>query len=118
MKHASTKVRLETPRARGSLRGAWTAEELERLKLNGQLAGYSPLSRLVELEGLAVGIEGKPFDSFVGVVSFDLLAGLAGFLHDEKGIVFFDDPFYLGILVSAYDDEPEAFVHHTLVVAR
>ena len=29
----------------------WTAEKLGRLKLNGQLLGYSPLSRLVELEG-------------------------------------------------------------------
>ena|ERR1044071_6841882 len=38
---------------------AWTAEKLGRLKLNGQLHGYSPLSRLVELEGLGVGIVGK-----------------------------------------------------------
>lgn len=38
---------------------AWMAEKVGRLKLNGQLAGYSPLSRLVELEGLALGIEGK-----------------------------------------------------------
>jgi hypothetical protein len=37
----------------------WTAEKLGRLKLNGQLLGYSPLSRLVELEGLMVGITGK-----------------------------------------------------------
>ena len=37
----------------------WTAEKLGRLKLNGQIRGYSPLSRLVELEGLATGIEGK-----------------------------------------------------------
>jgi hypothetical protein len=29
------------------------------LKLNGQLAGYSPLSRLVELESLYLGITGK-----------------------------------------------------------
>jgi hypothetical protein len=38
---------------------AWTFEKLGRLKLNGQLAGYSPLSRLLELEGLALGVEGK-----------------------------------------------------------
>ena len=30
-----------------------------RLKPNGQLTGYSPLSRVVELEGLALGITGK-----------------------------------------------------------
>jgi hypothetical protein len=41
------------------LAAAWTAEKVGRMKLNGQLRGYSPLSRLVELEGLAVGVEGK-----------------------------------------------------------
>jgi hypothetical protein len=39
--------------------GAWVVEKLGRLKLNGQLRGYSPLSRLVELEGLSIGIAGK-----------------------------------------------------------
>jgi hypothetical protein len=38
---------------------AWTAEKLGRLKLNGQFKGYSPLSRLVELEALFVGVTGK-----------------------------------------------------------
>lgn len=38
---------------------AWVAEKVGRLKLNGQLTGYSPLSRLVELEGLRLGVEGK-----------------------------------------------------------
>lgn len=38
---------------------AWAGEKLGRLKPNGQLRGYSPLSRLVELEGLYVGISGK-----------------------------------------------------------
>ena len=37
----------------------WVAEKVGRLKLNGQLRGYSDLSRLVELEGLCVGVEGK-----------------------------------------------------------
>jgi hypothetical protein len=37
----------------------WLAEKAGRLKLNGQLRGYSPLSRLVELEGLAIGIASK-----------------------------------------------------------
>jgi hypothetical protein len=37
----------------------WVAEKLGRLKLNGQLRGYSPLSRLLELEGLLIGITGK-----------------------------------------------------------
>lgn len=37
----------------------WGAEKLGRLKLNGRLFGYSPLSRLVELEALILGARGK-----------------------------------------------------------
>jgi hypothetical protein len=37
----------------------WGAEKLGRLKLNGRLLGYSPLSRVVELEGLSLGVRGK-----------------------------------------------------------
>src|SRR5215211_3587931 len=39
--------------------GAWAVEKLARLKLNGQLTGYSPLSRLLELESLYLAITGK-----------------------------------------------------------
>jgi hypothetical protein len=38
---------------------AWAAEKAGRLKLNGRLRGYSPLSRLLELESLAMGVLGK-----------------------------------------------------------
>ncbi len=37
----------------------WLAEKLGRLKLNGRLTEYSPLSRVVELESLAMGVRGK-----------------------------------------------------------
>jgi hypothetical protein len=37
----------------------WTAEKAGRFKLNGQLTGYSPLSRMVEIEGLITGVNGK-----------------------------------------------------------
>ena len=37
----------------------WVGEKLGRLKPNGQLRGYSPLSRIVELELLLLGITGK-----------------------------------------------------------
>jgi hypothetical protein len=37
----------------------WVAEKAGRLKLNGQLTGYSPLSRVLELEGLIAGVNGK-----------------------------------------------------------
>ena len=39
--------------------GAWAAEKLGRLKLNGRLLAYSPLSRVEELEGLRLGVTGK-----------------------------------------------------------
>lgn len=39
--------------------GAWLGEKLGRLKLNGQVTGYSDLSRVVETEGLCLGVEGK-----------------------------------------------------------
>jgi len=38
---------------------AWTFEKLGRLKPNNRLLGYSPLSRVVELEGLVLGVTGK-----------------------------------------------------------
>src|SRR5262245_54602081 len=38
---------------------AWAGEKLSRLKPNGQLTGYSPTSRLLELETLMSGVTGK-----------------------------------------------------------
>ena len=37
----------------------WTAEKLGRLKPNDHLFSQSPLSRVIELEGLAIGVTGK-----------------------------------------------------------
>lgn len=39
--------------------GAWALEKAGRLKLNGHLFDRSPLSDLVELEGMRLGVEGK-----------------------------------------------------------
>jgi len=39
--------------------GARIAELVSRLKLNGRIRTYSPLSRLLELESLLAGIDGK-----------------------------------------------------------
>jgi hypothetical protein len=50
---------LEIQRDRLKVPGAWAMEKLGRLKLNGRLTGYSPLSRLLELETLHLGITGK-----------------------------------------------------------
>ena len=49
----------EIKRDRPKVAIAWMAEKLGRLKPNGRLTSYSPLSRLVELEMLALGIAGK-----------------------------------------------------------
>jgi hypothetical protein len=38
---------------------AWGAEKAGRLKRNGELLGYSSLSRLEALEALSFGVEGK-----------------------------------------------------------
>jgi hypothetical protein len=51
--------RLEVGRDRLKVAAGWAAEKAGRLKLNGQLLGYSPLSRVVELEMLSLGVEGK-----------------------------------------------------------
>ena len=49
---------------------AKVGERLGRLKPNERLAGYSPLSRVLELEGLRAGVEGK-------LALWDALAQLA-----------------------------------------
>jgi hypothetical protein len=38
---------------------AWAGQKVGRLKPNGQIRGYSPLSRVLELEALSVGVAGK-----------------------------------------------------------
>jgi hypothetical protein len=38
---------------------AWAGEKAGRLKFNGELTSYSPLSRLIEVEGLVLGVTGK-----------------------------------------------------------
>lgn len=51
--------RLRIMKSRPKQGAMWLAERVGRLKLNGQLTGYSPLSRVVELEGLVAGINAK-----------------------------------------------------------
>lgn len=50
---------LEINIAHFKLAGAWVAERAGRLKLNGRLLSRSPLSSLLELEGMKLGVEGK-----------------------------------------------------------
>jgi hypothetical protein len=51
--------RLDIPRNPVKPRLAIAAERMGRLKLNGSVSSYSPLSRFLELDFLAMGIEGK-----------------------------------------------------------
>jgi hypothetical protein len=51
--------RLDAEPSRLKVAGGWAAEKLGRLKLNGKVVGQSPLSALLELEGLSLTIEGK-----------------------------------------------------------
>ena len=51
--------RLGIQSAKGKDGAAWVAEKLGRLKLNGSVTAYSPLSRVVELEGISIAVESK-----------------------------------------------------------
>ena len=50
---------LDVPRNKVKQAGAYVIERLSQLKANGQLGGYSPLSRVVELEMMFLGVTGK-----------------------------------------------------------
>jgi hypothetical protein len=50
---------LEIGTDRLKVAAGWLGEKAGRMKPNNRLFGYSPLSRLIELEALALGVEGK-----------------------------------------------------------
>ena len=50
---------LDVPVRQYKVAAGWVAEKLGRLKLNGHLVDRSPLSDMLELEGLRLGVEGK-----------------------------------------------------------
>lgn len=50
---------LGASRSRLKEAGAWAGEKVGRLKPNNSILSYSPLSRLIELEGLVLGVTGK-----------------------------------------------------------
>jgi hypothetical protein len=50
---------LHVPVRHYKIYSAWAAEKVGRLKLNGRLLDRSPLSSLIELEALRLGVEGK-----------------------------------------------------------
>jgi hypothetical protein len=96
--------RLAIPRSRVKVPAAWAAEKVGRLKLNGSLRGYSPLSRLLELEGLAVGIEGKR-------AMWQTLLQIQAY-HERLG------DFGLETLIARADDQRQRLEPHRLNAAR
>ena len=85
--------RVEVGPARVKVALAWGAEKAGRLKPNGQLRGYSPLGRVLEIEALVTGVSGKlslwralqaiaPADPRLDAA---LLADLAGRAEDQLG---------------------------------
>lgn len=86
---------------------AVVAERLGRLKLNGRLWGYSPLSRFLELDALVMGIEGKKTlwttlgtDAGLGArfpdVDFDQLVRRAGAQREAL------DPFHDAVAAEVF----------------
>lgn len=79
--------KLEIPQSKAKQGAMWLAEKIGRLKLNGQLTGYSPLSRVYDLEGLQMAVTGRlallralrnvGYDSLVSSADLDRLADRA-----------------------------------------
>jgi hypothetical protein len=82
----------------------WVAEKAARLKLNGRLRGYSPLSRLIELEGLETGVTGKR----------SLWQALARAFPDDPRLERFD----LDALTGRAEQQLEGLREHRLSAAR
>lgn len=51
--------RLGMPVRRYKVIGGWVVEKVARVKLNGRIAVRSPLSTVIELETMTLGVEGK-----------------------------------------------------------
>lgn len=96
--------RLQIPRSRVKPALAIAAERVGRLKLNGRLRGYSPLSRFVELEVLAAGIEGKK-------ILWQTMRDLAG-LAERLPDVDFDE------LIARADRQRELIESHRRETGR
>jgi hypothetical protein len=95
--------RLTIPRSKVKVSAAWALEKVGRLKLNGRIRGYSPLSRLIELEGLAGGLEAKR-------------AMWLALLHTRAGDERLED-FGLDALVARAEDQRQRLEPHRLSAA-
>jgi hypothetical protein len=84
--------------------GGWFAEKVGRLKLNGNLTSYSDLSRLEELEGLSLGVQGK----------LSLWKSLKQIENHDPRLVTFD----LERLIKRAEQQREQLEKHRLEAAR
>ena len=57
LKRIMSRLEVGEPRVKATL--AWGMEKVSRLKPSGKLLRYTPLSRMMELEGLITGVSGK-----------------------------------------------------------
>jgi hypothetical protein len=80
------------------------AEVAGRLKLNGQMVGYSDLSRLVELEGLSLGVAGK----------LSLWRSLQQLAATEAAVAALD----LAALIERAEAQRDALEAHRLVAVK
>ena len=83
---------------------AWLLEKAGRLKLNGEVLRYSPLSRLIELEGLEIGVTGKR----------SMWQVLATALPEDPRLSDID----LSNLIARADRQLEGIADHRLGAAR
>jgi hypothetical protein len=83
---------------------AWTGEKLGRLKLNGRLTSYAPLSRVIELEGLTIGVQAK--------------LGLWRALHEVAGDYEELDATELNLLIARAERQLDGLGEHHLVATR
>ena len=84
--------RLGASRDQAKVALGWVSEKAARLKPNGELRGTSPLTPLVELESLSLGIEGKrglwlalaEVDAVAQMIGRDRLAELTARAEDQR----------------------------------
>ena len=86
--------------------GAKVGEKIARLKPNEQLSGYSPLSRVLELEGLRSGVGGK-------LALWDSLSQIAP--HDDR---LDEDEDEVAALVARAERQLAGLREHHAMAAR
>src|SRR6476620_6770406 len=98
-------MRLGVSRDQFKIAGGWLAEKAGRLKLNGRLREYSPLSRVVELEGLIMASQGRE----------SLWRALAVLAPDEPRIVDID---FVTLVTDAETSSRALQEHHVVAIEQ